>query len=132
MAKLNRIESMERFPMDQRLFMVYNLSEGSLTLYKEGRDAKDAEIGTALWLYHNALNEAEAQIQALLEIVKEQDLDDNVMEEYLETFPDSGSNYLIQETKAELFIAMAKEDQKAISRLTNKLHIIQEKEVANG
>jgi hypothetical protein len=132
MAKLNRIESMESFPMDQRLFMVYSLGEGSLTLYKEGRDAKDAEIGTALWLYHNALNEAEAQIQTLLELLKKQDMDHNEMEEYLERFPDSDVNYLIQETKAELFIAMAKEDQKAISKLTNKLLIIQEKEAYNG
>lgn len=128
--KLNTIESMESFPLDDRLFMVLNLANGpSLDVYKEGREAKESEIGTALWMYHQALNKAERQIEKLLDLVKNLDPNDYDLEDYLEEYPDSETNYKLQEVKACLYIAMAKNQEKLISKYINQLHLLQEKGV---
>ncbi|PRY90610.1 hypothetical protein [Mongoliibacter ruber] len=132
-AKLNAIDSLESYPMGDRLFMILRLDQGpSLTIYKEGRDAKDEEIGTALWLYHQALNKAESQIEVLLKMIKELELEEYELEDYLEEFPDTDSNYRLQELKANLYMSMAREDEKNISRYINEIHLMAEREVSNG
>lgn len=131
--QLNRIDSMEYYPLHDRLFMILKLDKGpSLNIYKEGREARDEEVGTALWMYHQALNNAERQIEKLLDLLKQLDLNDYDLEDYLEEFPDSNTNYKQQEVKACLYMAMAKNDEKSISKYINQLTLLQEKEVVNG
>lgn len=135
MAKFNHISSMEKYPLDDRLFMILKLTDGpSLELYKDGRDATDKEIGTALWHYHGALNEAEAQIKKMAKLLEELEPAEYESADYLEEYPDKESdlNYLMQEAKASLFIAMGKGNESEISRCINRVNLLKEKEVING
>jgi hypothetical protein len=130
-AQFNTIESMEKFPLHERLFMNINLQGLKLSIFQEGREAKDDEVGTALWRYHQALNEAEAQIRILLDLVKELGPDDYDTEDYLEKYPDTETNYKLQEAKALLFISMAKGDEKLIGKHINNVMILEEKEASH-
>ncbi|MFN3802620.1 hypothetical protein [Belliella pelovolcani] len=131
MAEFNRIESMEIFPLENRLYMVYKMGEGAcMEIYRQGREARKEEITSALWAYHQVLNEAEAQIEALLELVKKSKVSKTDRDDYLEQFPDNPKNslvYKLQEEKAKLFIALAKKDEKSTSNQINKIFLIEEK-----
>lgn len=135
------IPSLEAFPRAERLYMVMKLGKGEMEVYKNGREATDVEMNTALWQYHQALNEAEAQIEKLLAIVrlKSDFLDDDseayqaaieTAFDYKDEYQEEGDElerYAIDEKKAALHEAMARKDEKAIARLANEMNLALQK-----
>lgn len=135
MAKLKykKIASLDYYPRSDRFSMTFNLMTGKLQVSYQGRDAKEDEIGTALWKYHGALNEAEAQIEALLKIVRGlkagEDVDDEEYEyeESMEEDGDEDIRYQIDEFRSRLFQAMHQKDDQAISYWLNHISVVEEK-----
>jgi uncharacterized protein YPO0396 len=125
--------------------MSLNIMDKKLTIEKEGRPAKDEEIGTALWYYHEALSTAERQIdelRKLLEYLAEDNEDLEEVQDYLEVYEDLEEteelDYQIEENKQALFHAMKKNNESAVSKFSNLINLLNErkenleKEVANG
>lgn len=135
MAKFNHIASMEKYPLHDRLFMIMKLTEGpSLDVFKDGRPATDAEIGTALWQYHSALNEAEAQIRQMAELLNQIEPNEYDSDDYLDEYPDNENNlkYQLQEAQAALFQAMSRGKESDIAKWINRVNILKEKEASHG
>jgi hypothetical protein len=127
MPKYNRIESLDQFPLSQRLSMSVNLMTKELSVFYQGREATEIEQNTALWSYHQALYEAERQIEFLVKRIKNDE-----MEEYLEEYPDLNKSeefqYYIEEAKECLFRAMQKNNASLISKYANKVNLLLEKQ----
>lgn len=134
--KLKAIKSLDSFPASQRLHMIYNMAEQTLDIYKEGRDAKEEEAYSALWQYHQALNEAEKQIEFLLKMIHDlmdegQCIDiDKGYPAYLEEYPTRGDEdlrYKMEEMKEAFFVASAKKDPAKMSKYINQIIILDAK-----
>jgi len=139
--KYKKIASLDEYPRADRLAMTLNLMKSKMEVSYQGRDATQIEINSALWHYHGALNTAEAQIEALLTIIrdlKSQGYVDDEDYDYEETFEEDGDEdirYKLDELKAGLYGAMHKKDEKKISFYLNQISVIEAKmgkEVANG
>lgn len=138
--KFKKIASLDEYPRANRLSMTVNLMTSKMEVSIQGRDAKDEEIGTALWLYHGALNTAEAQIEQLLKIIRDLksqgyvDADEYDYEESYEEDGDEDIRYKLDEYRAALFSAMHKKDEQKTSYYLNLISVVEakmEKEASN-
>ncbi len=134
MAEFNRVDSCDYFKPGNRLSMSLNLSTKKLSISYHGREATEEEIGTALWMYHQALNSAERQIEKMKELIlylSEDCQDDPDVVDYLENYPDLSKvealDYKIEESREALFVSMFKGNDSLISKYANLLNIQKEK-----
>lgn len=131
--KFNRIASSDYFPAGDRLHMTMNIMEKTMVVFVHGREAKDVERNTALWMYQNALTQAERQIISLQHIIREisPGFNDVGIEDYLEQYEDLSLeeefDYKLEDLKESLFVAMAKNDEKKQGLLLNQISLLEEK-----
>lgn len=133
MTKFNRVESQDYFPAGSRLHMTMNLQTKSLHINKEGREATEPEVYTALWQYHQALYEAEKQIKEMAKLLESlvDDFDEvDEVYDYLHDHADLSDReevmYKFEESKEALFVAMAKKDASVISMHINRINLMME------
>lgn len=134
--KLKAITSLDSFPASQRLHMTYNMMEQTLSVFKNGREAKKEEAYTALWNYHQALSDAEKQIEFLLEMIHDlmdegQCIDiDKGYPAYFEEYPTKGDEdlrYKLEELKEAFFVARARNDESKMSHYINQINLLDAK-----
>lgn len=134
--KLKAITSQDSFPASQRLYMIYNMFKKELSVFKHGKEATEQDVYSALWSYHQSLNDAEKQISKLLQMInylmdEGQCIDiDQGYPDYLEEYPNTGDEalrYKLEELKEAFFVATARQDESKASRYINQINLIEDK-----